>query len=68
MGRNHQFLQLLDSYNEERSLRRAFYEFLEGLDAEAKRKAYFRARTAAIEGGYMDVVEGMVIDKRKAKS
>ena len=63
-GRNHAFLRLLDDCTEERSLRRAFYELLGGLDGDAKKKAYYRARDWAIKAGKMDIVEGMVVDKR----
>lgn len=67
MGRQHQFLKLLDTCTEERSLRRAFNELLEGIDAESKRKAYQRTKAAAIKAGHMDVVDGVVIDRRKGK-
>ena len=63
-GRKQTLLTLLDKCTEESSLRRAFYELLDGLDAEAKKKAYQRAKAAAINGGFMDVVEGRIIDKR----
>jgi hypothetical protein len=66
-GRKQTLLTLLDKCTEESSLRRAFYELLEGLDAEAKKKAYQRAKAAAINGGFMDVVEGRIIDKRGGK-
>jgi KaiC/GvpD/RAD55 family RecA-like ATPase len=63
-GRNWTLLSLLDTCTDESSLRRAFYELLQGLDSEAKKKAYQRAKAKAISDGHMDVVEGMVIDKR----
>ena len=65
-GRNWTLLGLLDTCTEESSLRRAFYELLEGLDPEAKKKAYQRAKAKAIADGQMDVVEGRIIDKRGA--
>ena len=66
-GRRYTLLSLLDRCTEETSLRRAFYELLEGLDVEAKKKAYQRARAAAINDGKMDIIEGRIIDKRGTK-
>lgn len=64
-GHGYTFQSLLDKYHEETSLRRAFYEMLEGLSDEAKKKAYQRAKAKAINDGLMDVVEGKIIDRRK---
>jgi hypothetical protein len=66
-GHNQTLLTLLDTCTLETSLRRAYYELLEGLNPEAKKKAYQRARAWAINAGYMDVIEGNVIDKRRAR-
>jgi hypothetical protein len=66
-GRNHTLLQLLDSCNTEDSLRKAFYLQLEGLDHEAKKKAYQRARAKAIDSGLMDIAAGQIIDKRPGR-
>jgi len=63
-GRNTALLQLVSNGMDERSLRKAFYELLEGLDAEAKKKAYFRARAAAVDAKQIEVVQGLVIDLR----
>jgi hypothetical protein len=66
-GRNWTLLSLLDSCHEENSLRKSFYELLEGLDQEAKKKAYQRAKAKAIADGHMDVIDGRIIDKRGLK-
>jgi hypothetical protein len=60
-GRNSAFMGLIFNGMNERDLRKAFYDLLEGLDAEAKKKAYFRARAAAVDSGRIEVVEGTVI-------
>ena len=64
-GHGYTFASLLDSCTEESSLRRAFYELLEGLSDEAKKKAYQRAKARAINEGLMRIVEGKVFDCRK---
>jgi hypothetical protein len=64
-GRDFALLNLVQSGMSMNDLRRAFYELLEGLDAEAKKKAFFRARKRAMDAGYIDVAEGIVIDRRK---
>ena len=64
-GRNMALMGLVQNGMEERNLRKAFYELLEGLDAEAKKKAYYRAKQAAVDAGYMEVAQGIVMDHRK---
>jgi KaiC/GvpD/RAD55 family RecA-like ATPase len=63
-GRNMALMGLVQNGMEERNLRKAFYELLEGLDAEAKKKAYYRAKQAAVDAKYMEVAQGLVIDLR----
>ncbi len=63
-GRNMALMGLVQNGMEERNLRKAFYELLEGLDAEAKKKAYYRAKSAAIDAKYLDMAQGIVIDLR----
>jgi hypothetical protein len=63
-GRNSAFMALVSNGMDERGLRKAFYELLEGLDSEAKKKAYFRARAAAVDAKLIDVAQGIVIDLR----
>lgn len=60
-GRLQLFLQLLQSGMKEKELRTIFYERLPDLDVEAKKKAFWRARTWAIKRGMIDVAEGVVI-------
>jgi KaiC/GvpD/RAD55 family RecA-like ATPase len=62
-GRNTAFVQLVAEHNGQdvRALRKAFYELLEGVDAEAKKKAFLRAKSWAEAQGYMEVVEGLVV-------
>lgn len=64
-GRDFALMGLVQNGMPLNDLRRAFYELLEGLDAEAKKKAFFRARKRAQDAGYIDFAEGMVIDLRK---
>lgn len=66
-GRNHAFLALLDDCIEEKSLRRAYYELLGPIAQAAKKKAYARAKAWAIDAGYMELIEGRVIDRRGAR-
>jgi len=66
-GRNQTLISLLDTCTVEKSLRRAFYETLGDLDPDAKKKAYYRARDAAISAGLMDVADGQVFDLRGKK-
>ncbi len=63
-GRNMALMGLVQNGMEERNLRKAFYELLEGLDAEAKKKAYYRAKAAAIDAKHLDIAQGIVIDLR----
>jgi hypothetical protein len=68
-GRNSAFVDLAVDCNAqpERVLRKAFYELLEGVDQEARKKAYFRARQWAIDNGYVDIAgDGTVIVLKKA--
>jgi len=66
-GRQQILVALVQQGMEEKALRRAFYEDLPGdLDADTKKKAYYRARNAAVRQRQIEVVEGIVIDLRKA--
>jgi hypothetical protein len=47
-GRNAALVGLVTNGMPEKDLRRAFYEQLAGLDADAKKKAYYRARDRAM--------------------
>ncbi len=68
-GRGFQFIGLVSNGMEERDLRKAFYaDVVEGLDAEAKKKAYQRAKDAAIKARQIDIAQGLVIDLRKARA
>lgn len=65
-GRNQQLMKLVQNGMSIKALRQAFYEdVVAGLDSEAKKKAFYRARDAAVEAKLIDVVEGLVIDLRK---
>ena len=60
-GKNQLLLSLLQNGQKEADLRRAFYADC-GLDNdEARRKAYYRARSGAIKAGFMEVAEGHVL-------
>jgi hypothetical protein len=66
-GRQQILIGLVQNGMEEKQLRRAFYEELPGeTDSDTRKKAYYRARDAAIRQQLMEVVEGIVIDLRKA--
>jgi hypothetical protein len=66
-GRQHVFMSLVQSGMAEKELRKLFYDTLPDLDAEARRKAYGRARKLAEQRGEMEVAQGFVIDLRKPK-
>lgn len=59
-GRNQLFLDLALNGIEEKKLRVAFYEAIDG-DAEKKRQAYFRARKWAISAGVVEIAQGYVL-------
>lgn len=63
-GRGSALMKLVANGMEERALRKAFYELLEGLDAEAKKKAYQRAKQEAVNGRRIEIAQGIVIDLR----
>ena len=66
-GRDQKLMALVDNGMDEKALRKAFYETLDGLDADGKKKAYYRARDRAIKSGLIEVAEGFVIDIRGKK-
>jgi hypothetical protein len=51
----------------EKELRKLFYDTLVDLDAEARRKAYGRARKQAEQRGDFEVAEGFILDLRGMK-
>lgn len=59
-GRNQLLIDLALNGMDEKKLRTVFYEAIDG-DAEAKRKAYYRARQWAISAGVFEIAEGVVI-------
>lgn len=60
-GRNALIIDLAEDSMEEQALRKAFCQDVGLADAEARRKAYFRARTWAMKHGLLEVVEHRVI-------
>lgn len=61
-GRTARFMGLVQNGMQEKHLRKAFYEdVVADLDAEAKKKAYQRARQDAERGGFIEFSEGFVI-------
>ena len=66
-GRQHAFLTLVQNGMAEKELRKIFYDTLVDLDAEAKRKAYGRARKQAEMRQEIEVANGFVIDLRGKK-
>lgn len=63
-GRGTQFMRLVVNGMEERQLRKEFYALLEGLETEAKKKAYYRAKQEAIDARRIEIAQGIVIDLR----
>ncbi len=63
-GRQQAFMLLVQNGMAEKELRKLFYDQLLDMDAEAKRKAYGRARHVAVQRGEIEVAEGFVIDLR----
>ena len=60
-GRGSTLAGLVSNGMQERDLRKAFYAALEGVDAEAKRKSYFRSRRAAMDAGQFEIKDGFVV-------
>ena len=67
-GRSSSLMDLVENGMPERSLRKSFYDLLEGLPPEAVKKAYYRARKVAVDGNLIEVKEGLVLDLRKASN
>lgn len=66
-GRQQGFMLLVQNGMPEKELRKVFYDGLLDLDAEARRKAYNRARATAVARGEIEIAEGYVIDLRGMK-
>ncbi len=66
-GRQSVFLSLVQNGMPEKDLRKLFYDTLVDLDAEARRKAYGRARKTAENRGEIEVAEGYILDLRSMK-
>lgn len=63
-GRNTAFMQLISNAMSLSDLRKQFYDLLEGLDSEAKKKAFFRAKQWALDAKFIEVIENRVVDLR----
>jgi len=59
-GKNHLFLDLALNGMDESKLRTVFCDAIDG-EAEAKRKAYYRARKWAVSAGLIEVVQGVIV-------
>lgn len=59
-GHRQLFLELALNGAEEKKVRASFYDAVSG-DAEAKRKAYYRARSWAIDAKVLEIAEGFVV-------
>jgi AAA domain/DnaB-like helicase N terminal domain len=60
-GKGQLLISLMQNGQREAELRKAFYQDC-GLDnEEARRKAYYRARSAAIQSGFLEIAEGYVL-------
>lgn len=64
-GRNMALMDLVSNMMRLQDLRKAFYELLEGADAEAKKKAFWRAKQWAEDAGLIEIREGFVADLRE---
>lgn len=60
-GRAQMLMQLVQNGMKEKELRTVFYEHLQDVDPDAKKKAFYRARTWAIESRLIEIAEGIVI-------
>lgn len=60
-GRHRLFLRLAQNGMAEKELRKVFGDESDIADAEARRKAYYRSRSWAIENGFIEIAEGFVI-------
>lgn len=60
-GRNILFLRLVQNGMSEKELRKIFADEADIPDAEARRKAYYRAREWAVASGFIEIAEGIVI-------
>lgn len=67
-GNNNLLLSLLQNGGKESDLRSAFYLECSGETADARKKAYQRAKSWAVNCGLMDVSEGYVIALRTGTS
>lgn len=54
-GRNMLLVSLAHSGMQERELRKAFYDAIPEADAEARKKAFYRARDWAVKAGYFEI-------------
>ena len=59
-GKAQLFLELALNGAEEKKVRTAFYEAIDG-DADSKRQSYYRARKWAINSGVIEIAKGIVI-------
>lgn len=66
-GRHKLLLSLVQNGMTEKELRNLFSRDVDIADSEARRKAYYRARSWAIEAGYIEIAEGFVIVLRAGK-
>ena len=66
-GRDMRLMKLVVNGMPEKDLRHAFCETLGDLDADSKRKAWYRARDRAIKAGEFEVAEGYILDLRGNK-
>jgi hypothetical protein len=66
-GRQSVFLSLVQNGMAEKELRKLFYDTLVDLDADARRKAYGRARKQAEQRGEIEVAEGYILDLRSMR-
>lgn len=64
-GRHQTMLNLVQNGMSEKDLRKQFYEELDGVEADARKKAFYRSRDWLIKQGVIEVVEGFVIDLRR---
>jgi hypothetical protein len=69
-GRNQRFMALVQNGEQEKLLRKAFYDELAAAgmsDADSRKKAYYRARDWAVKQGLIEIAEGYILDRRGMK-
>lgn len=63
-GRNNLLLGLAATCATEKELRKAFYEDVDLVDMDSKKKAFYRARDWALKNGHFEIVQGVIVHSK----